>query len=248
MAKFGSMSEYYTHLLIPVSPEFRPEPGAVTEFVQGLISNGNVATPFGLSFSRVIKEPGRVRTIRNVRTGQTINIPLPSRRVEQPQVLSSASQIVEQAASQQEYDVVVSCDAVPAVPPLAVGYVENDTWKPIVEGYNLEIRCRVRGSIVRLYHLESEKDLVEPPDFTKIRPRFAEDCSAEEREGIFVHPETGAFRIANAGCGTFWVEFKHGKFVFPRLRNESINVLDDSILALARKAFDTDFVQACDWG
>jgi hypothetical protein len=242
------MSEYYTHLLIPVSPEYRPESGAVTEFVQGLINNGNVPTPSSISFSRMKKEPGRVRPIRNVRTDQTINIPLPSRRAEQPQILSSASQIIEQAANQQEYDVVISGDGVPAAPPTAVGYVENDIWKLMMEAYNLEVRCRVRGNIVRLYNLESEEDLERSPDFTKVRPRFGEDCLVEEREGIFVHPETGAFRIANAGCGTFWVEFKYGKFLFPRLRNESVNILDDSIIALARTVFGSDFVQACDWG
>lgn len=242
------MSEYYTHLLIPLSPELRPESDTVAQFAQGIVENGNVSAPAKISFSRVTKEPGRVRQIRNPRTLEKINIPLPSRRAEQPQILSAASQIIEQAANQREYDVTISGEGVPSVPPCIVGYVEKDTWKPFTEPYHHEVRCRVRGNIVRLYSLESEKDLVEPPDFTKIQPRFGEDCSADEREGIFVHPELGAIRIPNAGCGSFWVEFNYGKFIFPRLRNNTVNVLDDSILALARKAFGADFVQACNWG
>jgi hypothetical protein len=247
--KSSPMSLNYTHLLIATSPQYRPEPGAIAKFAQGIIDNGNIPSSSKISFARVTKQEGRVRPIRNAMTGQTINIPLPSRSAEQPLTLSSASQIIEQAARHREYDVALSGEGVPSVPPCAVGYVENDdTWKPVVEPYHLEIRCRVRDSIVQLCHLENEGELNEPPDFAKYRPIFGEDCSANEREGIFVHPEAGAIRIPNAGCGTFWVEFNYGKFLFPRLKNNSVNVLDDSIISLARTAFGIDFVQACNWG
>lgn len=244
------MSLNYTHLLIPLSPEFRPEPGAVAEFAQGLVKNGNVPSASEISFSQMTNEPGRVRSIRNMVTGETVNMRAPSRKAEKPRTLSAASQINEPAAVEREYDVLISGKGVPAVPPIAVGYVQNNTWKPMVGPYHLEVRCRIRGNIVRLYYLESEEDFDKPPDmdFAKYRPRFGEDCSEAERNGIFVHPEIGAFRIANAGCGTFWIEFHYGKFLFPRLKNRSVNVLDDSVISLARKAFDTDFVQACHWG
>lgn len=242
------MSLYYTHLLIPSSPQYRPGPDAVAGFGQGIIDNGNVASPFSVSFSRVAKGAPRDRKMRNPMTGEVINIRGPSRRAEQPQMLSSPPQIIERASGQPEYDAAISGEGVPPAPPSVIGYVENDKWKPMVGAYHLEIRCRVRSGIVRLYSLESEDDLHQPPDFTKFQPRFGEDCSTDEREGIFVHPESGAFRIQNAGCGTFWIEFKFGKFIFPRLRNNSVNVLDDSVVALARKAFNCDFIQACDWG
>ncbi len=120
----------------------------------------------------------------------------------------------------------------------------------MAEPYYLQVCCRVRSRTVRLHHLESEADLNRPPDldFTKFQPRYDEDCSADERTGVFTHPEINAFRIANAGCATFWIEFNYGKFIFPRLRNESVDILDDSILDLARKSFGSDFVQACHWG
>jgi hypothetical protein len=242
------MSENYTHLLVPLLPEFRPEPDAVSAFGQGIIDNGNVASPFVISFSPVTKGGPRERIMRNPMTGETINIRMPSRKSERPQTLSSPSEIVELAASQQEYDVSVSGEGIPRTPPFAVGYVENDTWMPMIEAYHLEIRCRIRSNIVRLFSLESEDDLHKPPDFTTFRPRFGEDCSVDEREGIFVHPESGAIRILNAGCGTFWIEFKLGKFIFPRLKDNGVNVLDDSVITLARKTFNCDFVQACDWG
>lgn len=242
------MSLYYTHLLIPHLPEYRPEPDAVAAFGQGMINNGNISSPFTISFSRVAKGESPGRKLRNPMTGETITIPSPSRRIEKPETLSSLSQFIEHAAGQREYDIAISGEGVPPAPPLAIGYVENDTWNPMAGAYHLEIRFRVRSNIVRLYLLESENDLHRPPDLSKFRPRFGEDCSVGEREGIFVHPESGAIRIPNAGCGTFWIEFKFGKFIFPRLRDHGVNTLDDSIVTLARRAFNCDFVQACDWG
>jgi hypothetical protein len=242
------MSLYYTHLLIPLSPEYRPEPGAVAAFGQGIIDNGNAPNPFKISFSKVTKGQPNVRGVRNMVTGETIGIRGPSRRGDQPHTLSSTSQIIESAADQREYDISIYGEGVPSSPPFPVGYVEDNTWKPLVGAYHLEIRCRIRINIVRLFMLKSEEELHQPPDIAKWQPRLDEDCSVDEREGIFVHPEVGAIRIKNAGCGTFWIEFKYGKFVFPRLRNGSVNVLNDSILTLARKSFGCDFMQACNWG
>src|SRR5690348_12619033 len=64
-----TMSLYYTHLLIPFSPKYRPEPEVVAAFAQGMIKNGNVANPFTISFSRVAKKEPYFREIRNVATG-----------------------------------------------------------------------------------------------------------------------------------------------------------------------------------
>ena len=243
------MSEFYTHYLIPVLPEYRPEPGAIAEFAQGMISNGNVPVPSKISFLPVTKQEGRVRPIRNAVTGETINMRAPSRRCEPEQILSAASQIVEHAGNQREYDVAISGRGLTAVPPCAVGYVENGGWKPSFGPYHLEIRFHVRGDIVRLYYFESEEDIDKPMDmdFANYRPRFGEDCSANEREGIFVHPEIGAFRISNAGCGRFWISFNFGKFLFPLLKDKTVHVLDNSVVSLAQKVFGCDFVQACYW-
>jgi hypothetical protein len=241
------MSEYYKHLLIPLSPEYRPKPVAIAKFGQGIIENGNVAGDFVISFARITRGL-RARTLTNAVTGKTMSIRGPTRRAEKAETLASTSQIIESGLSQPEYDVTISGEGIPANPPFTVGFFENETWEPFASAYHLEIKCRVRSNIVRLFMLESEEDLVQPLDFANYRPRFDEDCSVDEREGIFVHPELGAIRIPNAGCGTFWVEFNYGKLLFPRLKGNHINVLNDSIVALAREVFNCDFVQACDWG
>ena len=242
------MSLYYTHLLIPFSPKYRPEPEVVAAFAQGMIKNGNVANPFTISFSRVAKKEPYFREIRNVATGETIKMRLPSRKKEKPEALESTHKIIERASNHREYDVAIVSDGAPLAPPCAVGYVENDTWKPMTEAYHLEICCRVRDHVVRLSMIGGEEELHEPPDFSKWQPTFDEDCSADEREGFFVHPQKEGIRIPNAGSGTFWIEFRYGKFLFPLLRNNSLNLLDDSIVQSARKTFGGDFVQACQWG
>jgi hypothetical protein len=241
------MSLSYKHFLIPLVPEYRPEPVGIAKFGRKIIENGHVAKDFTISFAQ-LRSDLRTRTLKNAYTGETINIRAPSRRSEKTETLTDISQIIEAGAGHREYDVTISGDGIPANPPLIVGIVENDRWEPWANAYHHAVTCRVRSNIVRLYHLESEKDIHRPADITKYQPRFDEDCSIDEREGIFVHPELGAIRIPNAGCGMFRIEFNYGKFLFPRLRDNYINVLDDSIVAMARDVFGCDFVQACNWG
>jgi hypothetical protein len=241
------MSLYYKHFLIPLAPTYRPKPDAIAKFGQGIIENGNVAVGFTISFSRITRGL-RAITARNPATGKTMSIRGPTRRPEKAEALAGTSQIIESGLGQPEYDVSISAEGIPANPPLTIGSIEKDTWEPWVNAYHLEIRCRVRSNIVRLFHLENEEDLNAPADLAKYRPRFDEDCSVAERDGLFALPEAGAIRIPNAGCGTFWIEFNYGKFLFPLLRDNQVNVLNDSTVAIAREAFGCDFVQACDWG
>jgi hypothetical protein len=242
------MSLNYSHRLVPNSPTHRPSPGDIAVFFRELIDNHNIAQPCQIGFSRVSRNQSAGRKIRNMVTGEEIVIPTPSRKINRPEILSDAAQIIAKVPAQEEYDIAISAEGIALSPPCIVGYVENDEWKPISDPYYLEVRCCVRNNVVRLYLLESEDDLNSPPDFASYRPRFGEDCSPNERRGLFVHPESGPTWIENAGCGTFWIEFKYGKFIFPRLRNGTVNVLSDSIVELAQKSFGCEFVQACDWG
>jgi hypothetical protein len=242
------MSLSYSHLLIPVSAEYRPEPDAVASFAGGLIDNGNVADGITINFSRVTKGEPRVRQMPDPMTGDTIEVQGPSRSIERPQQLSNAAEIVVRAADEREYDVSIAAEGVPSTAPLTVGYFEGDDWKTMDSTYYLEIRCRVRGNPVRINMLENENDLHAPPDLANYRPRFDEDSLPHERDGLFVHPEAGAINIPNAGTGTFWIEFNYGNFIFPRLRDHGVNVLDESVVNLARNVFDSEFVQACNWG
>jgi hypothetical protein len=242
------MSLYYRHFLIPSSPEFRPNANGVADFVSGMIRNGYTSSDATIAFAQVTRHGPRTRQVRFPKTGETIEIPRPTRTAEKSHQLTDACEITQLAASLLEYDVLVSGQAVPSHPPLKVGYVKDGAWQPMDEAYHLELRCRVRENIVRLYLLGSPDDLHRPPDIANYRPSFDEHCPASERCGLFVHPETGPIRIENAGCGRFWVEFNYGKWLFPRAEGGDVNVLDESVVTLAHTIFNTTFVQACDWG
>jgi hypothetical protein len=242
------MSLSYSHYLIAAEPSFRPGPDAIADFMSALIERRHVAENATIRFAVVAREPNGARRIANPFTGEMIDMPLPSRRAEKARRLASATQIVDCATDPPEYDVSLDGTGRPSAPPLQIGYVEGNFWKATEGEYHLEISCRVRAHTVRLSHFEREEDMHGPPDITKYRPRFDEDCSDEKRPGLFVHPELGAVRIANAGCASFWIEFNYGKFVFPRASAGSVSVLSDSVVNLAQKIFGHEFVQACHWG
>jgi len=243
-----SMSLYYTHLLVSCSPKYRPEPGTVTAFVDGIIGNRNVAKPFTISSSQVTKGEPNFRELRNTFTGETIKLRMPSRKVGPPRTLASTSEIVERVSGDREYQISIVSEGLPSNRPCLIGHVEGEMWKPMTEAYHQEIRCCVRDHIVRLSMAHTEEELHQPLDLSKWQPILDEDCSDDDREGVFAHPQKTGIRIPNAGCGKFWIEFRYGKFIFPMLKNGGLDLLDDSLVNLARKTFGGDFVQACHWG
>jgi hypothetical protein len=242
------MSLSYEHLLVPVSSDYRPDAGRVVAFLQGTLSKGHVADDARISFAKVVKNDAIGWQFHDPMTNKTIQIPAPSRKIERPIPAKSLSELLGLAEGVSEFDVMAGAEGLPRHPPCNVGYIDNETWRPIDRPHELEICCRMRRRAVRLYSLETPDDLHRPPDFSKTQPRFDEDCEAEERDGVFVHPEAGAFWISNAGCGTFWIEFRYGKWLFPRLKDNRIQILDKSVIDLAQSTFETDFVEACNWG
>jgi hypothetical protein len=65
---------------------------------------------------------------------------------------------------------------------------------------------------------------------------------------VFRHPRRDLeFTIPKAGCARFWIEFRFGKWLYPRVR-ESLDLIHPDILAKAEEAFRTGFAQGCLWG
>jgi hypothetical protein len=248
------MSLSYEHLLIPVLSDYRPDAGRVVAFLQGIVSKGHVAEGARISFAKVVKNDASGRQIQDPMTNKTIQIPVPSRKIERPIASTSFSEILGLADGEPEYDVMVEAEGLPRYPPCNVGYIDGETWRPVDRPYSLAICCHVRRRAVRLYSLQSAHDLHRPPDFSEFQFRFDEDCEVEERDGLFVHPEAGAIWISDAGSGTFWIAFRYGKQLFPRLpgdriqlKENRIQILDKAVIELAESTFETDFVEACNW-
>ena len=77
---------------------------------------------------------------------------------------------------------------------------------------------------------------------------FGEDFAEDESDGFFEHPlSPSPIYVAGASCARFWIEFEHGKWLYPRLRNGSVAALDQNIIDLATEVFGTTFVEACSW-
>ncbi len=249
------MSETYTHLLIPTSKICRPTAKSVSLFMEQIILTGSIGQDNHISFAKVAKVEPRFQEARNPFTGEILKMTVPSRRTEKAQRLSAASQIVVIAEQEQEYDVSITSELLPANRCLDVGVSNGGTWRPWkTEPFHLDIRCRVRGSVVRLCQFQPGdhpnapfSDSAKMMDFT---PRFDEDCTEDEQDrGLFIHPEApNGIHIPKAGCGRFWVEFEYGNWVYPRMKNDSVAPLDPSVTRLAAEIFGTSFVEACSWG
>jgi hypothetical protein len=66
------MSEHYSHLLIPIRPDFVAGPAQVTAFLEGLTYLGGAPLNAAVKISKL---SGKVHTGRNAFTGETITIP-----------------------------------------------------------------------------------------------------------------------------------------------------------------------------
>lgn len=243
------MSLYYEHHLVARPANFRPEAETVARFLRMLNDEGYVPEGAQLSFVPVIQQEPVTIQRADPFSGRTMSIPGRSRRRGKPVTCKSDDDLLSQTANASEYDAVLDAEGLPQRPPMLVGYVEGDNWKPLDEPYALKVRCCIRSRIVRLFSHRS------PEDFTKILDPFNmpahlfdEDCSEDESTGWFLHPETGPISIANAGCATFWIELCYGKFLFPLTRDGSLDVLDDELRGRTEEIFGTAFVQACHWG
>jgi hypothetical protein len=122
------MSLYYTHLLIPIVADYRPNAVMVADFKRALIDNGYVPGNPTCGFARIQKSESRVRNVHNRATNETIVVPTPSRKSELQRPLESPSEIIGLTGEGTEYDVWVTAEGIPRQPPCNVGCVKNGAW------------------------------------------------------------------------------------------------------------------------
>jgi hypothetical protein len=238
------MAEYYTHYLIPVPSDVAPSPDQVTHFLGQMITDSHVALPVSISLIAIAKAKKKRQGVnpftRQVEQAAT-------RRPRKPQTLSRIDELLNYVAELDEYDVSVNSNGMPPNEPLAIGFIaDNGSWERMREPYELEIRFRVRSTTVGLSKISTDQ----PPGSSSVPADFMfdEDCSTDEVDGVFWHPEAGEIRVPNAGCAMFWVEFNFGRWVHPNAPDGSVDLLDEAIVKASRRHFGIDFVQACNWG
>jgi hypothetical protein len=243
------MSLYYEHFLIPESSTLRPDASAVASFLEAILERGYVAAAASIEVARVLRIEQRATQFPNPFSGREMAIYGPSRKTEKPVRVSSLNELTSMSEREPEYEAFLRADGMPPSPVCQVGCLDSGEWRPFNLSYHHEVICHVRDSAVRLSAIRSEDDLKPPKgEVSEYRPYFGEDCDVDECDGLFVHPDLGAFRIADAGCATFWISFRFGKMLYPKSTEGGVAVLDKNVIGLATASFRTDFIQACHWG
>lgn len=214
------MSLQYTYLLIAECADFVPLPAQVAAFFEGLVTLNSV--PLNAAI-RVAKLSGKFRTGSDCLTGKKISIP-----VRDFASLGSISYIPELLVGLDDYDVVLSGQGPAKLPPFTL-YTTEPEDSEFKGTYSYQVSCCLRAEVV---------STCEEPD-------FGSPCPSDKRDGVFLHPNTGAaIDVPRAACARFWIEFQFGKWLIPRI-DRSVNLLEPSILANAIEHFGTEFAQGC---
>jgi hypothetical protein len=218
------MSEHYSHLLIPVHPNFVPRPTQVTAFFEGLTRLGS--TPLKAAI-KMTKLSGKVRTGRNLFNGETITIP-----AREAVSLQSLDAISEGLRGLEDYTVHLSGEGPAKNRPLRLYLPSDPLWQSEIETeQHYEVSCNMRESSVSM----SEGSWMKP-------------CPLESSEGVFRNPwNDQTIHVQNAACARFWIEFMFGNWLVPRIER-SLDLLPPEISSLAIGSFGVGFAQGCHFG
>jgi hypothetical protein len=217
--RIGAMSEHYSHLLIPVRPDFVPQPAQVAVFLEGLAERGSA--PWEPSI-RIGKHSGTVLTAKNIYTGEVITVP---RRDFIP--LENLDAIPASLDGLPDYLLNFSGKGPSMHSPLRL-YLPDDRecQTEVSAEYFYEVNFNLRESSVSM----SEVSWTQP-------------CASHVGEATFRNPWNNAVIIVpNAACARFWIEFKFGNWLVPKIEG-SFELLPPEIPALASESFGVNFKQ-----
>ncbi len=222
-------AEQYSHTLIATPSDWRPSAAQVQRFLATVISQEVVPGPPSITF-RVPTGKYREYPFINPFTGQNLKVAINDQKP-----LTSVDEVGSAAGGLQEYEVEVAGLGKPRLAPLAI-----NSDKP----YNVEVRCITHATP------RSTSDLHETAvDHKPNAIPYGEACGEIADRGYFTNPYTSEIiEVPGAGCASFWIEFELGKFLFPDFVDDSLELLNPRIVAEAKSAFQTRFVQGCRWG
>jgi len=79
--------------------------------------------------------------------------------------------------------------------------------------------------------------------------KFGEPIEDLQAVGYFTNPFDGAtIAVPEAGCARFWLEIQLGKWLFPRITDGRLDILDGALVSAANECFGVSFVQGCKAG
>jgi hypothetical protein len=194
----------------------------------------DVAPGGKLVFQPVERVEPRTFSSSNPFTGESLEFRTATRMAARGKSLKNPRDIVAAAAGVPEFDMRLSGKGMPRTPPLPIDFAK---------AYSVDVGCCVRANAVSLSDLHEESGSDKNPVM------FGEDCNKEDLVGLYSHPETlEIIEVPGAGCAQFWIEFDLGKFLFPKIDNGNLRILNARIEQLAKRCFASEFVQGCCWG
>jgi hypothetical protein len=207
------MFEQYVHTLIPSDSQFAPEAEQLVGFLAGISSLYAAPRDYKLI---VMKPSDRVRFYTDPLTGEKKSFPAQDRIV-----LDKAANLASAIGTLLQYSVAMDGQIPPKVAPFPL-YMNGTLF---TENYACTVRCCLKAKPV----------LMSDP--------HGNDSAAQNQNAVFHHPLTGkAIKVDNANHARFWIEFEFGKWLLPKIE-DSANILEPAIPALAQKSFGLEFTQ-----
>lgn len=179
----------------------------------------------------------------NPLTGEQISVPRRSLTK-----LKEAAEIAKTLEGTDDYNVTMEGKGPASRPPFPL-FMEKtsdqgSTVTPYTGEYAYSVRCCVRVQAVSMSDWHEE--IAPAPD--NVAP-FDSPCLDDNGKRFFHHPIIGEVtELSGAGCSQFWIEFESGKWLLPKIDDNSLEFLAVPIVDAAREIFRMDFVQGCRWG
>ena len=237
---------YYSMILVPSDPFFRPEPEQMVSFLGGILEMGAVGSARAVRLRNYSR--GRVSVIEGFPGHERIEVKMPD-FIE----LDSVNELPKGMQGLTDFDAVIHGIGPARLLPIRnVGGYDNGRWKALsdllsagvyVNEYELTAECCQRSK------LTSTSDLHEETQTDRAAQPFGEPCELADRVGLYSNPETiELIKVPNAGCSTFWVALRLGNWMLPKFTSNEINVAEPMVMRLAETAFGIKFAEGCFWG
>jgi hypothetical protein len=232
------MSMYYTHMLIPDQVDYAPCSSHVADFFAALINIGAApvnaeleAQYFKLPYRKRKGWKAEFRRGTNPLTGEPIALPRYIAKFQDEAELREALRVLRGV---DQYEASIFGSWPPKLSPLPLGTHDGCRFVPYNGQSELSVCCCLHPEIA---------STSSPFD------AYPTSYSLTDRTGFFRNPRTGeTIRVPNAGYARFWIEFRFGKWLFPEMKDNGLDLLSIPVVDAAYKAFSTRFNQGCSWG
>jgi hypothetical protein len=229
------MGMSYSHTLIPDRVDYVPHPRQVADFFSALVELGAAPRQAELVL-KTEKEP--LRRAGLLVTGR-----------KRSSVNRSGQPVVEGSC-------MTAVDSIPSIGPALEGLDGYELRMrgtgpltplfrfdvelcPEDQSYDFEISCCLRPGVVSMSDYHHEVATI--PEARTVVP-FGETCNAANRTGFFVNHKTiELIRVPGAGYARFWIEFAFGKWVFPEMKDNSLDLLPANVVDAAQQIFEVRY-------